>query len=298
MTSMATTAVFVTGGVDTHGQTHHAAVLDYMGRQLGDREFPTSPAGYRALLQWMSGHGVLDRVGVEGTGTYGVGLARHLREAGVQVVEVDRPDRRARRAQGKSDPLDAYSAARAALSGRASVVPKVRDGKVEAIRAIRVARSSAVKARTQATNQLKAMIVTGSPRSVSNYATSPRRCSSPTVHGCVQAPTSATPNKQQRLRCGGLPAATSSCQQRSPKPTASFISWSVTSLLRCSTYPALGQRSPAKCSSASATTPTASNPKPRSLTCAELHQSPPAAAELIVTGSTAAVTAAQTTPST
>jgi transposase len=107
MTSMATTAVLVTGGVDTHGHTHHAAVLDYMGRQLGDREFPTSPAGYRALLQWMSGHGVLDRVGVEGTGTYGVGLARHLRDAGAHVVEVDRPDRRARRAQGKSDPLDA-----------------------------------------------------------------------------------------------------------------------------------------------------------------------------------------------
>jgi transposase len=75
MTSMATTAVVVTGGVDTHGHTHHAAVLDYLGRQLGDREFPTSPAGYRALLQWMSGHGVVDGVGVEGTGTYGVGLA-------------------------------------------------------------------------------------------------------------------------------------------------------------------------------------------------------------------------------
>ena len=80
MTSMATMAVFVTGGVATHGHTHHAAVLDYIRRQLGDREFPTSPAGYRALLQWMSGHGVLDRVGVEGTGTYGVGLARHLRK--------------------------------------------------------------------------------------------------------------------------------------------------------------------------------------------------------------------------
>jgi Transposase len=71
MTSMATKAVFVTGGVDTHGHTHHAAVLDYMGRQLADREFPTSAAAYRALLQWMGGHGVLDRVGVEGTGTYG-----------------------------------------------------------------------------------------------------------------------------------------------------------------------------------------------------------------------------------
>jgi transposase len=161
MTSMATTAVFVTGGVDTHGHTHHAAVLDYLGRQLGDREFPTSPAGYRALLQWMSGHGVLDRVGVEGTGTYGVALARYLRGAGVLIVEVDRPDRRARRARGKSDPLDAYSAARAALSGAASVVPKLRDGRVEAIRALRVARSSAVKARSQATNQIKALLVTG-----------------------------------------------------------------------------------------------------------------------------------------
>jgi transposase len=88
-------------------------------------------------------------------------LTRHLREAGALVVEVDRPDRRARRAQGKSDPLDAYSTARAALSGAASVVPKLRDGRVEAIRALRVARSSAVKARSQATNQIKALIVTG-----------------------------------------------------------------------------------------------------------------------------------------
>jgi transposase len=162
------------GGVDTHGHTHHAAVLDYMGRQLGDREFPTSPAGYRALLQWMSGHGVLDRVGVEGTGTYGVALARYLRGAGVLVVEVDHPDRRARRARGKSDPLDAYSAARAALSGAASVVPKLRDGRVEAIRALRVARSSAVKARSQATNQIKALLVTG-PAQLRSCATYPRQ---------------------------------------------------------------------------------------------------------------------------
>jgi hypothetical protein len=92
---MATMAVFVTGGVDTHGHTHHAAVLNCIGRQLGDREFPTSPAGYRALLQWMSGHGVLDRVGVEGTGTYGVALARYLRGAGVltsrPTVRIDEP---------------------------------------------------------------------------------------------------------------------------------------------------------------------------------------------------------------
>ena len=156
MASMTTATVRVIGGVDTHGQSHHPAVIDGVGRQLDDREFPASPAGYGALLEWLRGYGELDRVGVEGTGTYGVGLTRHLREAGALVVEVDRPDRRARRAQGKSDPLDAYSAARAALSGAASVVPKLRDGRVEAIRALRVARSSAVKARSQATNQIKA----------------------------------------------------------------------------------------------------------------------------------------------
>ncbi len=137
----------------------HAAVLDHVGRELGDHEFPTTPDGYRALLTWLRGHGRLERVGVEGTGTYGAALYRHLHVAGVQVVEVDRPDRKARRAKGKSDPLDAYSAARAALAGRATGTPKARDGRVEAIRVLRVARNSAVKARSQTTNQLKALLV-------------------------------------------------------------------------------------------------------------------------------------------
>ena len=90
MTCMTTATGSVTGGVDTHGQTHHGAVLDQVGRQLGDREFPATPSGYGALLQWMRGYGVWDRVGVEGTGTYGAGLTRHLVEAQVRVVEVDR----------------------------------------------------------------------------------------------------------------------------------------------------------------------------------------------------------------
>jgi len=162
MTSMTTNSTAVTGGVDTHGQTHHAEALDSLGRQLGDREFPTTPAGYRALVNWLQTYGHLERVGVEGTGTYGAGLTRQLRAAGVTVVEVDRPDRKARRAQGKSDPLDAYSAARAALARKATGVPKTQDGRVEAIRILRVARSSAVKARSQATNQLKALLVTAS----------------------------------------------------------------------------------------------------------------------------------------
>ena len=112
MTSIASTArsaIRVVGGVDTHGQTHHAAVIDEVGRELGDREFPASPAGYRALAAWLGDHGDLDRVGVEGTGTYGAALARFLRDHGLTVIEVDRPDRRARRAHGKSDPLDAYA---------------------------------------------------------------------------------------------------------------------------------------------------------------------------------------------
>ena len=116
----------ITGGVDTHSQTHHAAVLDALGRELADREFPATAAGYRALLDVAAQLRGLARVGVEGTGSYGAGLARHLHAAGIVVVEVDRPDRRTRRARGKSDPIDAYAAARAALAGTRTVVPEGR----------------------------------------------------------------------------------------------------------------------------------------------------------------------------
>lgn len=173
MTSMTPMRGAVTGGVDTHGHSHHAAVLDELGRPLGDREFPTTPAGYRALLSWLRDPGRLERIGVEGTGTYGAALARHLCAEGVPVVEVDRPDRKARRAKGKSDPLDAYAAARAALAGTATGAPKTRNGRVEAIRALRIARSGAVKARTQATNQLKALLATGPAGLRSSSATCP-----------------------------------------------------------------------------------------------------------------------------
>ena len=148
----------VTGGVDTHGTTHHAAVLDQVGRVLGDRQFPATGAGYRALLAWLRSFGRVVRVGVEGTGAYGAGLARYLASQQVGVVEVDRPDRKQRRAKGKSDPLDAIGAAQAALSGRAQGVPKSRSGPVEAIRALRVARRGGVKARTAALNQLHGLI--------------------------------------------------------------------------------------------------------------------------------------------
>jgi transposase len=114
----------VTGGVDTHADMHVAAALDPVGGLLGVQELPVSPAGYARLLGWLGGFGTVALVGIEGTGSYGAGLARHITAAGVRVVEVDRSDRQDRRRPGKSDPLDAVSAARAAQPGRARGAPK------------------------------------------------------------------------------------------------------------------------------------------------------------------------------
>lgn len=161
MTTAHSPALEVFGGVDTHSLTHHAAVVDTLGRELDDCEFPATVAGYEALKNWLVGFGELVKVGIEGTGSYGAGLTRVLTAAGIMVVEVDRPDRTARRALGKSDPLDAYSAARAAASGRASGTPKSRDGIVESIRCLRLAHRSAVKARTQCINQIRALLLNG-----------------------------------------------------------------------------------------------------------------------------------------
>lgn len=150
----------IAAGVDTHAEVNVAAVIDHVGRELGHASFATTPAGHRELHTWIAAHGSVTIVGIEGTGVYGAGLARHLTAGGVHIVEVDRPDRKSRRFAGKSDPIDAYAAARAALSGRASGTPKTRDGNVEMIRVLRVARSSAIKARAVAITQLKAVIKT------------------------------------------------------------------------------------------------------------------------------------------
>ena len=137
----------ILGGVDTHKDTHTAAALDARGQHLGTETFPTTAAGYRALVVWLQSFGVLVRVGVEGTGSYGAGLTRHLRAGGVTVVEVNRPNRQTRRRHGKSDPVDALAAARAVLADEALGAPKTQDGHVEAIRLLRVQRRSAIKAR-------------------------------------------------------------------------------------------------------------------------------------------------------
>jgi transposase len=150
----------VTGGVDTHLDVHVAAVLDDVGGLLGVGPFPATSAGYRQLLGWMGSFGPVGRVGVEGTGAYGAGLARYLRLGGVEVIEVDRPNRQARRKNGKSDPNDAVEAARAALSGKARSLAKSRDGSVEAIRALLVAKRSARSMRTKTIVQMRHLCVT------------------------------------------------------------------------------------------------------------------------------------------
>jgi transposase len=148
----------VVGGIDTHADVHVAAVLDHLGALLATGSFTVDVAGYARLHSWLESHGPIIGVGVEGTGSYGAGVARFLRAHHVTVHEVMRPDRSTRRRVGKSDHIDAEAAARAVLAGRALAVPKSRDGAVEAVRVLRVARRSAVRARTQAHNQITALI--------------------------------------------------------------------------------------------------------------------------------------------
>ena len=150
----------ITGGVDTHLDVHVAAALNDVGGVLGTASFPTTTVGYRQMLGWLSSFGEVTLVGVEGTGSYGAGLSRFLHSHLVGVVEVDRPNRQTRRLAGKSDPIDAISAARAALGGTANGAAKTRDGNVESLRVLRVAMLSARKARTQAINQIHSLVCT------------------------------------------------------------------------------------------------------------------------------------------
>lgn len=169
-------------GVDTHLDTHVAAVINHTGKLLGTLATPTTASGYLKLLAWARSLGCVRRAGVEGTGTYGAGLARVLREQGIEVLEVNRPDRAKRRLQGKSDPTDAENAARSVLSGEARAVPKSQSGAAEAMRIISVARRSAVKAKTQAINQLRAILVSA-PQDIRErlWKAKPEQC----VAGCA-----------------------------------------------------------------------------------------------------------------
>ena len=147
----------VIGGVDTHKDIHVAAVIDELGRFIAAESFPTTTHGYRRLLIWLQDHGEVIAVGVEGCGSWGKELARHLTARQVKVIEVNRPNRQNRRRRGKTDRVDAEAAARAVLAGEAAVVPKAGTGPVESLRQLRIARSGAVKARTAAANQIHSL---------------------------------------------------------------------------------------------------------------------------------------------
>jgi transposase len=175
-------------GIDTHKDVHAAVVISLLGVVLGRRCFPTTASGYETLLDWARGFGALRRAGVECTGSYGKALTRYLRAAtgGIAVIEVNKPDRAARRRRGKTDTVDAEAAARAVLSGQASATAKTSDGNVEMLRLFKLAKSSAIKSRTQTINQLKSVLIGADPGLRDEFAALStnalvRRCASLTV---------------------------------------------------------------------------------------------------------------------
>jgi len=162
LTSPPNAAVLI--GVDTHKDQHVAVALDRHGAVLGHLQIPATSKGYQTLLDWAVGHGALQPsdllVALEGSGSYGAGLCRHLLAAGCSVREVSRPNRQLRRQHGKDDWIDAEMAARSLLAGTATAEPKASDGPVEMLRLLKSTKDSAVHARTKAINQLKALLVT------------------------------------------------------------------------------------------------------------------------------------------
>src|SRR2546428_3407770 len=157
--SIADVPANVTVGVDTHKHSAIARAKRGLGRHLGQLEIETDPRGYAGLLAWAQGFGPFVTFGIEGSSSYGAGLTRFLRANGHAVIEVLRPVRRDRRFGGKSDPIDADMAAGAVLSGKATAVPKAGDAGVEMVRALKIAKQTAIKARTQAVNAVKGLIV-------------------------------------------------------------------------------------------------------------------------------------------
>ncbi|MEQ1639075.1 MAG: IS110 family transposase [Methylococcales bacterium] len=170
-------------GVDTHLDTHVGVIIDDRGKWQGVLSIPANVNGYHALWHWVQSFGHLRRAGIEGTGTYGAGLTHFLRSKAVEILEINRPDRSQRRFQGKSDPTDAENAARMVLSGKAQAIPKLQTGIAEAMRMVSVARRSAVKARTQTINQLRALLISA-PDEIRTllWQSNPEHC----VKGCAE----------------------------------------------------------------------------------------------------------------
>src|SRR5690349_5763317 len=186
-------------GIDTHKDVHAAVVISLLGVVLGRRCFPTTASGYETLLDWARGFGALRRAGVECTGSYGKALTRYLRAAtgDITVIEVNKPDRAARRRRGKTDTVDAEAAARAVLSGQASATAKTSDGNVEMLRLFKLAKSSAIKSRTQTINQLKSVLIGADPDRMAHEASFAALCGTSPVEA------SSGKTSRRRLNRGG-----------------------------------------------------------------------------------------------
>ncbi|WP_400160649.1 IS110 family transposase [Arthrobacter sp. BPSS-3] len=180
-------------GVDTHADTHHVAIVTEYGKPIADEKFAATAAGYSKILNFITSHGIVRAVGVEGTGSYGAELSRVLAKEKLSVFEVNRPNRQNRRIRGKSDPLDAYQAAQSVLAERGISTPKTKDGPVECLRVLRTARTSAMKARTIAINQIRSLLVAAPETIRSKYR---------------GLPTSAMITALARSRPSGHPAET------------------------------------------------------------------------------------------
>lgn len=284
-------------GVDTHQDVHVAVALDHLGRRLGERHIPATAAGYEELLAWAEEQGEVVAFGVDGTGCYGAGLSRFLTREGHLVIEVLRPNRQTRRRRGKSDPLDAEAAARVVLSGEASGRPKGGDGQVEAIRTLRVARATAMKARTQTINALRAVVVTAPEELRSALLDLPAKRLAlqasrlrPAGHNDL---VSVTKESLKTLghrylaldeEIAGRTNASTCSWPRSPPSSSSSSLWAPTR--------------PGPSSSPPATTPNGSDPRPPSPCSAEQAPSTPPPGNSSDTASTAAATGKPTPPST
>lgn len=156
-TTILSESTLLVAGADTHADTIHVAAISTTGTAIDDREFPTTRAGYAAAIRFLTSLGEVQRIGVEGTASYGAGFTRALTAAGIEVLEVTRAVKSTRRLKGKSDPLDAYSAARTALAGDGLAIPKA--DATAGLRALHLARRSAIKHRTAVINQIKAMLI-------------------------------------------------------------------------------------------------------------------------------------------
>jgi transposase len=264
-------------GVDTHKDVHVAVLLDRLGCHLAAASFGTTDVANRDLVTWTHRYGQVTTAGVEGTGSYGYRLAQHLTEQGIKVVEVNRPDRARRRRKGKYDPVDAEAAARAVLAGDAQAVPKDRNGAVGELRALMVARRSAIKARTQVTNQLRTLLADSDDELRSRLR--PLR-KAHLARACTQlAPTSGL---QQAL--GSLGRRWLALNEEITSLDAALTRTVSRTAPRLLERHSVGVQPPPSCWSPPATTPTGSTARPPSPPCVAPAQSRHPQARPSVTG--------------